>query len=654
MRFTVRVKLYLVAGLLLGITAFSSIASYYFSTVSQKNTEQMQSIYMPALLNINDIEYDIAALHQAITNYLNLPIPERIKSVEEAQTKLNDNMAKLVALYDSFGLTYKSIIADELPKFNEDVMGLVSAAGKIISINEQVNIVHDEFKAEVSNAIVSLVKISEYETKKTSDIDTKLLQISTDFMKYLFDATSIIAEAHFNIDPQPFEDMASDTTALDSLQYIMNETPQAYESYRNEINTNYYAAENALIQLAGDIALLEQALANYDEKVATTNVSIAKFVDYIVNGTTKNMTDNVAINEFTTNFMMMVGVIVILIAFISMYVLRVGILRPLANFVDLTRELTSGDGDLTRTLVINSNDEFKDLAHNVNMFTENVREIISEVKVSSDEVASGNNELAATMEELVQTFESQMQQISVVLENIDEISNISKVSADELDATTTVLSSTTDATHAGSNQLGFVKTSILEINKQTDQLQVTINSLNASSNQIGDILSVINDIADQTNLLALNAAIEAARAGEAGRGFAVVADEVRKLAERTQKATGEIETIITALQNESATASKEMSVAGETVIKGVNDIEETANGFETVVHSVEEINTTIGNVSDSVHKQSIAIGSVVDTTQIFASGLEQSTTAVAEVNTTIAHLQQRVEQLKILVSRFKI
>ncbi len=140
-------------------------------------------------------------------------------------------------------------------------------------------------------------------------------------------------------------------------------------------------------------------------------------------------------------------------------------------------------------------------------------------------------------------------------------------------------------------QTSEIDGTIQTIQEHTNNLSDDANSLNDSVMSIAQIINLIKDISDQTNLLALNAAIEAARAGEHGRGFAVVADEVRKLAERTQKATQEVEININGLKQN----SNSMMEISTTFMNETSKVMETLDDFS---QNIELVVSNSANIKD--------------------------------------------------------
>ncbi len=164
-----------------------------------------------------------------------------------------------------------------------------------------------------------------------------------------------------------------------------------------------------------------------------------------------------------------------------------------------------------------------------------------------------------------------------------------------------------------------VSRSIDRVRSLSEGLKTSLDGLGERAKGISAIMNVISDIADQTNLLALNAAIEAARAGEAGRGFAVVADEVRKLAEKTMQATGEVASVVSAIDG---------------------GVRESVAGMDTAVTAVTETTALAQKAGGALRHIVQMADTTTEEVRLIASASQQQSAASDEINRALADISQ--------------
>ncbi|KHN89324.1 methyl-accepting chemotaxis protein [Pectobacterium actinidiae] len=283
------------------------------------------------------------------------------------------------------------------------------------------------------------------------------------------------------------------------------------------------------------------------------------------------------------------------------------------------------DGDLAVDIVLKPNDHNSLLATMRHM-SNNLGDIVEQVRQSSEAIASGSSQIAAGSENLSQRTEEQAASLQQTAASMEQMSQAIRQNAHTVRSVTQLASQASETATKGGDAIS--------------NMVITMKEISASSHKIRDIISVIDGIAFQTNILALNAAVEAARAGEQGRGFAVVAGEVRSLAQRSASAAKEIAVLI--------------NTSVEKVEAGNRLVEDTGSTIDELVRQARSVAELISEIGTTTQEQESGISQIHDAVNQLDQVTHQNATLVEESANAATSLREQSSHLVTLMNHFHL
>ncbi|EPZ92671.1 methyl-accepting chemotaxis protein TlpB [Helicobacter pylori] len=396
------------------------------------------------------------------------------------------------------------------------------------------------------------------------------------------------------------------------------------------------------------------AYSHYDEMSQMVIAATSYYTD--INTENKAIKEGVnkVFNENTTKLFLWILTATITLVVLTLVYAKLRIVKRIDELVLKINAFSHGDKDLRAKIDVGDrNDEISQVGRGINLFVENARLIMEEIKGISTLNKTSMDKLVQITQETQKSMKDSSTTLNSVKNKATDIASMMNISIEQSQGLRKRLIETQGLVKESKDAIGDLFSQITESAHTEEELSSQVEQLSRNADDVKSILDIINDIADQTNLLALNAAIEAARAGEHGRGFAVVADEVRNLAGRTQKSLAEINSTIMVIVQEINAVSSQMNLNSqkmERLSDMSKSVQETYEKMSSNLSSVvSDSNQSMDDYAKSGHQIEAMVSDFVEVEKVASKTLADSSDILniaTHVSGTTMNLDKQVNLFK--------
>ncbi len=448
------------------------------------------------------------------------------------------------------------------------------------------------------------------------------------------------------VNPKTVGQSGLDAQSVDGVYYVRG----YLEAAKKGGGYTYYK----MPKYDGGVPEKKFAYSHYDEVSQMVIAATSYYTD--INTENKAIKEGVnkVFNENTTKLFLWILTATIALVVLTLVYAKLRIVKRIDELVLKINAFSHGDKDLRAKIDVGDrNDEISQVGRGINLFVENARLIMEEIKGISTLNKTSMDKLVQIAQETQKSMKNSSTTLNSVKNKATDIASMMNTSIEQSQGLRKRLIETQGLVKESKDAIGDLFSQITESAHTEEELSSQVEQLSRNADDVKSILDIINDIADQTNLLALNAAIEAARAGEHGRGFAVVADEVRNLAGRTQKSLAEINSTIMVIVQEINAVSSQMNLNSqkmERLSDMSKSVQETYEKMSSNLSSVVlDSNQSMDDYAKSGHQIEAMVSDFVEVEKVASKTLADS----SDILNIATHVSETTINLDKQVNLFK-
>ncbi|MFP6238532.1 methyl-accepting chemotaxis protein TlpB [Helicobacter pylori] len=448
------------------------------------------------------------------------------------------------------------------------------------------------------------------------------------------------------VNPKTVGQSGLDAQSVDGVYYVRG----YLEAAKKGGGYTYYK----MPKYDGGVPEKKFAYSHYDEVSQMVIAATSYYTDINTENQAIKEGVNKVFNENTTKLFLWILTATIALVVLTLIYAKLRIVKRIDELVLKINAFSRGDKDLRIKIDVGDrNDEISQVGRGVNLFVENARLIMEEIKGISTLNKTSMDKLVQIAQETQKSMKDSSTTLNSVKNKATDVASMMNTSIEQSQGLRKRLIETQGLVKESKDAIGDLFSQITESAHTEEELSSKVEQLSRNADDVKSILDIINDIADQTNLLALNAAIEAARAGEHGRGFAVVADEVRNLAGRTQKSLAEINSTIMVIVQEINDVSSQMNLNSqkmERLSDMSKSVQETYEKMSSNLSSVvSDSNQSMDDYAKSGHQIEAMVSDFVEVEKVASKTLADSSgilNIATHVSETTMNLDKQVNLFK--------